>query len=83
MKFKELWKICPYHCPGYDGNGGFESTCRRPDRRPSGLSWEKCREDYCPYFGIKVKDAKVFLEGKEIGTAKELNFVMSTEGKEE
>jgi len=78
MGFKEFWPLCRYLFLGYDGNGGFEPVCIRPGRRPPGLSWEKCREDYCPYFGMKVKAAQILCEGKEIGTAKELTFVMSS-----
>lgn len=78
IEFEKFQAVCKYQRPGYDGNGGFEPTCRKSDRRPPGLSWEKCREEYCPCFGIKVKDAKIFVEGKEVGTVKELGFVMST-----
>lgn len=86
MTFEEAQRICRYCRPGYDGNGGFEDTCRKPDRKPQGHSWEKCREDYCPYFGIKTKakNAEIFLEGKSVGTIKELTLTMckSTVGKE-
>lgn len=83
MNFNEFQQICKYQRPGSDGQGGFDYTCRKPDRRPPGESWEKCREDYCPYFGIKIKDAKIFSEGKEIYTAKELTIVKSTKGEKE
>lgn len=78
MTFKEMQRICKYYCLGYDGEGGVEDTCRRPDRIPPGHSWEKCREDYCPYFGMKTKaeNAKLFIEGEEVGTIKELAIVM-------
>lgn len=78
MTFEEYQPLCRYNYPGYDGNGGFEATCRKPDRRPPGHSWEKCREDYCPYFGteIKGKNAKIFLEGEEIGEIAELTITM-------
>jgi len=78
MTFEEFQPLCRYYAPGHDGKGDFEDTCRKPDRRPPGHSWEKCREDYCPYFGIKinVKDAKVFHEGKEVATIKELAIAM-------
>ncbi len=78
MPFEEFQMICRYCHPGSDGKGGFEDTCRKPDRIPPGHSWKKCREDYCPYFGVKMKgkNAKIFLEGKEVGTIEELTLTM-------
>lgn len=74
--------LCRYCYPGYKDGGGFEFTCRKPDRRPEGLSWEKCEKEYCPYFGAKGKNVKTIIDGKVIATAESIKFVMSSEGEQ-
>lgn len=82
MEFIEFWPLCKYQCPGTDGSGGYEPTCRRPDRRPPGISWEKCKEEYCPYFGKVGENVKIIIDEKVIATAENIKFVMCSEGKE-
>jgi hypothetical protein len=74
MPFEEFQLICRYCHPGSDGKGGFEDTCRKPDRIPPGHSWEKCREDYDSDFlnyrrpepGEKAKEKIVTANGDVI-----------------
>ena len=61
MEFKTFQSNCKYAQYGLKDNSvrEFELTCRKPECIPSGQSWGRCSEFYCPYFSFKITGGEI------------------------
>lgn len=69
MEFKIFREACKFTRFAYDTDDHtrLNIVCQR--KIPAGESWGKCDESHCPYYGIQIRNIKVFQNEKLIGTA--------------
>ena len=78
MEFSTFRTACKYAFYAYDDeydHTKMSLVCKRII--PRGESWGKCDEAHCPYYGVEIRDGKVYQDGKVVATVESGRIVLS------